>query len=60
MVEKADVQGNKLSLVLTDAGSTTVRLYEILKEMLQKPVEEVRSIPVTRIGFYGYNKVAQN
>ncbi len=60
MVEKAEVQGDRLSLVLCDTESAKVRLHEVLKEMFQKPVEEIRAIPVIRTGFYGYNKVKQN
>ncbi len=56
MVEKAEIHDNRLSLVLADRDEAKVRLFEILKEMLQKTVEEVHSARIKRIGLYGYNK----
>jgi radical SAM-linked protein len=59
MVEKAEINGDRLNVVLADSGSTKVRLYEVLKEMLQKPVEELHAARITRIGLYGYNMDTQ-
>ncbi|MBI4681649.1 MAG: TIGR03960 family B12-binding radical SAM protein [Nitrospirae bacterium] len=59
MVEKAEIHDDRMNLVLIDTESAKVRLFEILKEMLQKTVEEVQSARIKRIGFYGYNKVKQ-
>lgn len=57
MVEKAEIQDNRLHISLTDTDSVNVRLFEILKEMLQKTVEELQSAGIKRTGLYGYNKV---
>jgi radical SAM family uncharacterized protein/radical SAM-linked protein len=59
MVEEAEIHDDRLHLILNDTENGNVRLYEILKEMLQKPVEVVRSLPIKRVGLYGYNKVKQ-
>jgi radical SAM family uncharacterized protein/radical SAM-linked protein len=56
MVEKAEVCGNSLHLVLTDTDRAKVRLFEILKEMLQKPVEDIQTSLIKRVRLYGYNK----
>jgi radical SAM family uncharacterized protein/radical SAM-linked protein len=55
MVKKAEINGDRLNVVLADSGNTKVRLYEVLKEMLQKPVEELHAARITRIALYGYN-----
>jgi radical SAM family uncharacterized protein/radical SAM-linked protein len=55
MVENAEIKDNVLHLTLTDRGKMKVRLYEVLKEMVQKPLQEIRSIPIKRISLYGYN-----
>jgi radical SAM family uncharacterized protein/radical SAM-linked protein len=57
MVEKAEVQDNRLLITLSDTESAKVRLFEILKEVLQKTVEELQSAGIKRTGLYGYNKV---
>lgn len=57
MVEKAEIQDNRLHVSLTDTDSVNVRLFEILKEMLQKTVEELQSAGIKRTGLYGYNTV---
>ncbi len=57
MVEKAEVQDNRLLITLADTESAKVRLFEILKEVLQKTVEELQSAGIKRTGLYGYNKV---
>ncbi|MCK5506475.1 MAG: TIGR03936 family radical SAM-associated protein, partial [Thermodesulfovibrionia bacterium] len=59
MVEKAEIHGNILHLILTDMESAKVRLYEILKEMLQKTAEEIQAARIERIGLYGYDKIKQ-
>ncbi len=59
MIEKAEIHDNRLNLILTDTESAKVRLFEILKEMLQKTIEELQSARIKRIGLYGYNKVKQ-
>jgi radical SAM family uncharacterized protein/radical SAM-linked protein len=56
MVEKADISGDSLHLVLVDTDSAKVRLFEILKEMLQKPVEDIQTVLIKRMRLYGYNK----
>ncbi|GBD97180.1 MAG TPA: TIGR03960 family B12-binding radical SAM protein [Nitrospirae bacterium] len=57
MVEKVEIHGNRLHLIVADTDSAKVRLYEILKEMLQKTSEEIESSMIKRIELYGYNKV---
>jgi len=56
MVEKAEVKGITLHLMLVDKDSAKVRLYEVLREMLQRPVEEIHLATIKRICLYGYNK----
>lgn len=56
MVENAEVKGTTLHLILVDKDSAKVRLYEVLKEMLQRPVEEIHLATIKRICLYGYNK----
>ncbi|GBE04107.1 radical SAM superfamily protein [bacterium BMS3Abin09] len=55
MVEKADIKGSTLHLLLSDTDKVKVRLYEILEAMFEKEREEVQAIPVKRISLYGYN-----
>lgn len=59
MVEKAEIDGDRLTLVLADTEGANVRLFEILKEMLQRPVEEIQAARIKRTGLYGYNKLQQ-
>jgi len=60
MVEEAEVHGSTLRLVLADTDRAKVRLYEILKEMLQKPVEEIQAtVSITRVRLYGYNSTGR-
>ncbi|RJR18914.1 MAG: TIGR03960 family B12-binding radical SAM protein [Nitrospiraceae bacterium] len=59
MVEKAEIQDSTLLITLIDTESANVRLFEVLKEMLQKTVEEIQSAGVKRTGLYSYNKVNQ-
>jgi len=54
MIEKAEISNGCLHLILVDANGAKVRLYEILKELFQKPVEELKSIPIKRVQLYGY------
>jgi radical SAM-linked protein len=56
MVEKAEIKGSTLHLLLSDTDKVKVRLYEILEAMFQKVREEVQPIPVKRTALYGYNK----
>jgi len=56
MVEKAEISGDLLRLVLVDTDNAKVRLFEILKEMLQKPVEDIQTALIKRVRLYGYNK----
>ncbi|RJQ15035.1 MAG: TIGR03960 family B12-binding radical SAM protein [Nitrospiraceae bacterium] len=58
MVEKAVIRNNVLHLQLVDTDKVKVRLYEILKGMLQKPVEEIQECMIKRVGLYGYNRGA--
>ena len=55
MVEKAEIKGNTLNLLLSDTDTIKVRLYEILEAMFEKEREEVQAIPVKRTALYGYN-----
>jgi len=55
MVEKAEITGNTLNLLLVDTDRAKVRLYEILKEMLQRPVEEIQATMIKRVRLFGYN-----
>ena len=57
MVELAEIQDNRLRLTLADTESAKVRLFEILKEMLQKTVDELQCAGIKRTGLYGYNKI---
>jgi radical SAM family uncharacterized protein/radical SAM-linked protein len=57
MVEKAEINGNRLYLDLTDTATVKTRLYEVLKEILQKSTEEIEAAEIKRIGLYGYNNV---
>ncbi len=57
MVTEANIQKNKLFLVVTDTDTANARLYEILQEMLHRTVEEVQAMTVKRTGLYGNNKV---
>jgi radical SAM family uncharacterized protein/radical SAM-linked protein len=56
MVEKAEIQDDRLYLILHDTESTKVRLYEILKELLQKSVEEILLNSIKRIGLHGHDR----
>ncbi|MBI5097923.1 MAG: TIGR03960 family B12-binding radical SAM protein [Nitrospirae bacterium] len=55
MAEKAEITGNTLNLLLVDTDRAKVRLYEILKEMLQRPVEEIQATMIKRVRLFGYN-----
>jgi hypothetical protein len=55
MVEEAEITGNTLNLLLVDTDRAKVRLYEILKEMLQRPVEEIQATMIKRVRLFGYN-----
>jgi len=55
MVETAEVKDGTLYLMLVDIGSSKARLHEVLREMLQKPVEAIQSATIKRISLYGYN-----
>jgi radical SAM family uncharacterized protein/radical SAM-linked protein len=55
MVEKAEINNGYLHLILVDANGTKVRLYEILKELFHKPVEEIQTMPIKRRQLYGYS-----
>ncbi len=54
MIEKAAINNGCLNLILVDTNGAKVRLYEILKELFQKPVEEIKSMPIKRVQLYGY------
>lgn len=56
MVEEADIKGNTLRLLLVDTDMAKVRLYEVLKEMFHKSVEELQAVLIKRIRLYGYNR----
>jgi radical SAM family uncharacterized protein/radical SAM-linked protein len=53
MVEAAEVKDKKLYLTLKDNGIIKVRLFEILKELINKPVDELYSLSIRRTGLYG-------
>jgi radical SAM family uncharacterized protein/radical SAM-linked protein len=53
MVESAEVNDKKLYLTLKDNGIIKVRLFEILKELFNKPHEELYSLSIIRVGSYG-------
>ncbi|MEW6600557.1 MAG: TIGR03960 family B12-binding radical SAM protein [Nitrospirota bacterium] len=59
MVERADIQDGVLHVTLADTESANVRLFEVLKEMLGKTVEEIQSAGIKRTGLYSDNKVKQ-
>ncbi len=54
MIEKAEMKNGYLRLILVDTNGTKVRLYEVLKELFQKPVEEIQTIPISRVQLYGH------
>jgi len=49
MVEKSEVKGSTLYLMLVDKDRVKVRLHEVLKEMLQRPVEEIQTAMIKRV-----------
>ena len=55
IVEGAKIDNSSLHLVLADTNIAKARLYEILKEMFQKPAEELQTMPIKRFFLYGYN-----
>ena len=55
IVEGAKINNRSLHLVLADTNTAKARLYEILKEMFQKPAEELQAMPIKRFFLYGYN-----
>ncbi|MDP3297149.1 MAG: TIGR03936 family radical SAM-associated protein [Thermodesulfovibrionia bacterium] len=55
IVEGAKINNGSLHLVLADTNIAKARLYEILKEMFQKPAEELQAMPIKRFFLYGYN-----
>ncbi len=57
MVEKAEIKNNTLSLILSDTQKAKARLNEILKILLHKTTEEIRSTTIKRVGLYGYNNI---
>lgn len=59
MVETAKVTGNTLKIMLADTDKANVRLFEILRELLKIPAEEVYSLEIKRTGLYGYNSDTQ-
>ncbi len=59
MVGKAEIHGDKLRLILADTEGASVRLFEILREMLQVSTEEIYSFQIKRTGLYSYNMFKQ-
>lgn len=59
MAEKAEVKDRKFYLTLKDNGKIKVRLFEILKAMLNKPAEELYTSSITRTGLYGLEGAEQ-
>ncbi len=53
MVERAELTGPDLKLTLVDGADSRVRLYEILKELLQKTDETIQTIQARRVQLYG-------
>ncbi|MDO8283146.1 MAG: TIGR03960 family B12-binding radical SAM protein [Thermodesulfovibrionia bacterium] len=53
LVEQAEVNNGRLYLTLKDDGRIKVRLWEILKELLKKPAEELYSLSISRTNVYG-------
>jgi radical SAM-linked protein len=60
MIKRASISDNKLLLTVSDTDTAKVRLFEILKEILQKNDEGVQSTIVKRTVLYGYNRDEQN
>ena len=56
MVKTAEISDNRLLMTVSDTDTAKVRLFEILKGMLKKNDEDVRSLMVKRIALYGYNR----
>jgi len=56
MVEKAEMNNGSLHVVLTDTNGAKVRLYEVLRELFQKPAEDLQTISIKRVCLYGYDK----
>ena len=55
LVERAKINNESLNLILTDKNGIKVRLYEILKELFQRPIEKIQTIPIKRIRLYGHS-----
>lgn len=53
MVEMAQLTGSDLQLILVNGADSSVRLYEILKELLQKTDETIQTIQARRVQLYG-------
>jgi len=60
MVKKADIQGGSLHITITDSDNTKVRIFEVLREILNKPDEEISVMSIKRTRLYGYNKETQS
>ncbi len=52
VVEKAEIRGDTLRLVLVDTDGVKARLQEILREMLRADEEEIRSALIKRTGLW--------
>ncbi len=55
MVNKAEIKDDILHVVIVDTENAKARLFEILKELLRIPSEDVRNLIITRTALYGYN-----
>lgn len=55
MVEKTEINNGFLHLILIDTNGIKIRLYEILKELFQKPVEKLQTISIKRLNLHGYS-----
>lgn len=60
MVEKAEIIGDKLHLVLRDSSEARCRLFEVVGEMLNIERDDVYALDIKRTALYGYNKPGQN
>lgn len=56
MVERTDINNGSLNLTLVDTTIYKVRLYELLRVLLQKPVVHLQTVPIRRVFLYGYHE----
>lgn len=59
MVKKAEIRGAALHITIVDSANIKTRLFEVLREILKKPDEEISAMLIKRTQLYGYNKGEQ-